>query len=207
MRLQRQLNIDNTYRVLNLNLEKIIWDKLIRVVPENKDQVLQTLKEDNGKDYTYLVDRDKSMDLLLNHKVFRSDGHLIYYSEGLIPTAVFTDIGTNRNSIYLYKYQEFSRSLVQNISKASIVGTTAIYLKDVPADLNTTKLIFALNDVRFIADRLYLDFKPEVTKEDKEAIFDQLHEILARWTIQLFLGWNDEAERDTLKQEIVTKYK
>ena len=207
MRLQRQLNIDNTYRVLNLNLEKIIWDKLIRVVPENKDQVLQTLKEDNGKDYTYLVDRDKSMDLLLNHKVFRSDGHLIYYSEGLIPTAVFTDIGTNRNSIYLYKYQEFSRSLVQNISKASIVGTTAIYLKDVPADLNTTKLIFALNDVRFIADRLYLDFKPEVTKEDKEAIFDQLHEILARWTIQLFLGWTDEAERDTLKQEIVTKYK
>lgn len=207
MRLQRQLNIDNTYRVLNLNLEKIIWDKLIRVVPENKDQVLQTLKEDNGKDYTYLVDRDKSMDLLLNHKVFRSDGHLIYYSEGLIPTAVFTDIGTNRNSIYLYKYQEFSRALVQNISKASIVGTTAIYLKDVPADLNTTKLIFALNDVRFIADRLYLDFKPEVTKEDKEAIFDQLHEILARWTIQLFLGWNDEAERDTLKQEIVTKYK
>ena len=207
MRLQRQLNIDNTYRVLNLNLEKIIWDKLIRVVPENKDQVLQTLKEDNGKDYTYLVDRDKSMDLLLNHKVFRSDGHLIYYSEGLIPTAVFTDIGTNRNSIYLYKYQEFSRSLVQNISKASIVGTTAIYLKDVPADLNTTKLIFALNDVRFIADRLYLDFKPEVTKEDKEAIFDQLHEILARWTIQLFLVWNDEAERDTLKQEIVTKYK
>lgn len=207
MRLQRQLNIDNTYRVLNLNLEKIIWDKLIRVVPENKDQVLQTLKEDNGKDYTYLVDRDKSMDLLLNHKVFRSDGHLIYYSEGLIPTAVFTDIGTNRNSIYLYKYQEFSRSLVQNISKASIVGTTAIYLKDVPADLNTTKLIFALNDVRFIADRLYLDFKPEVAKEDKEAIFDQLHEILARWTIQLFLGWNDEAERDTLKQEIVTKYK
>lgn len=207
MRLQRQLNIDNTYRVLNLNLEKIIWDKLIRVVPENKDQVLQTLKEDNGKDYTYLVDRDKSMDLLLNHKVFRSDGHLIYYSEGLIPTAVFTDIGTNRNSIYLYKYQEFSRALVQNISKASIVGTTAIYLKDVPADLNTTKLIFALNDVRFIADRLYLDFKPEVTKEDKEAIFDQLHEILARWTIQLFLGWNDEAERDALKQEIVTKYK
>lgn len=207
MRLQRQLNIDNTYRVLNLNLEKIIWDKLIRVVPENKDQVLQTLKEDNGKDYTYLVDRDKSMDLLLNHKVFRSDGHLIYYSEGLIPTAVFTDIGTNRNSIYLYKYQEFGRALVQNISKASIVGTTAIYLKDVPADLNTTKLIFALNDVRFIADRLYLDFKPEVTKEDKEAIFDQLHEILARWTIQLFLGWNDEAERDALKQEIVTKYK
>ena len=207
MRLQRQLNIDNTYRVLNLNLEKIIWDKLIRVVPENKDQVLQTLKEDNGKDYTYLVDRDKSMDLLLNHKVFRSDGHLIYYSEGLIPTAVFTDIGTNRNSIYLYKYQEFSRALVQNISKASIVGTTAIYLKDVPADLNTTKLIFALNDVRFIADRLYLDFKPEVTKEDKEAIFDQLHEILARWTIQLFLGWNDEAERDALKQESVTKYK
>lgn len=207
MRLQRQLNIDNTYRVLNLNLENIIWDKLIRVVPENKDQVLQTLKEDNGKDYTYLVDRDKSMDLLLNHKVFRSDGHLIYYSEGLIPTAVFTDIGTNRNSIYLYKYQEFGRALVQNISKASIVGTTAIYLKDVPADLNTTKLIFALNDVRFIADRLYLDFKPEVTKEDKEAIFDQLHEILARWTIQLFLGWNDEAERDALKQEIVTKYK
>lgn len=207
MRLQRQLNIDNTYRVLNLNLEKIIWDKLIRVVPENKDQVLQTLKEDNGKDYTYLVDRDKSMDLLLNHKVFRSDGHLIYYSEGLIPTAVFTDIGTNRNSIYLYKYQDFSRALVQNISKASIVGTTAIYLKDVPADLNTTKLIFALNDVRFIADRLYLDFKPEVTKEDKEAIFGQLHEILARWTIQLFLGWNDEAERDALKQEIVTKYK
>lgn len=207
MRLQRQLNIDNTYRVLNLNFFKLDWKHIIKVTPANKEKVLQSLNDNQGADYTYLLNPAISTDLLLNHKVYRSEGKIIYYSEGMIPTSVFLDVGTNRKSIYVYKLQDFDQPLLQNMNKASIVGTTAVYAPHVTKDLDPYKLIFTMNDARFIADRLYLDFEPNTKAEDEESIFDELHEILARWTIQLFLSYDDPEAMKALKTKIINKYK
>lgn len=207
MRLQRQLNIDNTYRVLNLNFFKYFKpSNVVVVTPQNKAQVLQALDDNNGANYTFLVDPYISMDLLLNHKVYRSDGEIIYHSKSLIPTSAFLDIGTNRKVIYVYDLQEFSQELLQNISKAAIVGTVAIFADKIDTNVNPNKLIFEMNDVRFIADRLYMNFKPSVTIAEKEHFFDVLHEVLARWTLQLFLSYNDEEEHKVLKKDIITKY-
>lgn len=207
MRLQRQLNIDNTYRVLNLNFFKYFKpSNVVVVTPQNKAQVLQALDDNNGANYTFLVDPYISMDLLLNHKVYRSDGEIIYHSKSLIPTSAFLDIGTNRKVIYVYDLQDFSQELLQNISKASIVGTVAIFADKIDTNVNPNKLIFEMNDVRFIADRLYMNFKPSVTIAEKEHFFDVLHEVLARWTLQLFLSYNDEEEYKVLKKDIITKY-
>ena len=64
MRLQRQLNIDNTYRVLNLNFFKYFkLSNVVIVTPQNKAQVLQALNDNNGTKYTFLVDPYISMDL------------------------------------------------------------------------------------------------------------------------------------------------
>lgn len=208
MRLQRQLNIDNTYRVLNLNFFKYFkLSNVVIVTPQNKAQVLQALNDNNGTKYTFLVDPYISMDLSLNHKVYGSNGKIIYHSKSLIPMSAFLDIGTNRKVIYVYDLQDFSKELLQNIGKAAIVGTVAIFADNIDTKVNPNKLIFEMNDVRFLADRFYMNFNPSVTIAEKEHFFDILHEVLARWTLQLFLSYNNEKEHQVLKKEIINKYK
>lgn len=208
MRLQRQLNIDNTYRVLNLNFFKYFkLSNVVIVTPQNKAQVLQALNDNNGTKYTFLVDPYISMDLSLNHKVYRSNGKIIYHSRSLIPMSAFLDIGTNRKVIYVYDLQDFSKELLQNIGKAAIVGTVAIFADNIDTKVSPNKLIFEMNDVRFLADRFYMNFNPSVTIAEKEHFFDILHEVLARWTLQLFLSYNNEKEHQVLKKEIINKYK
>lgn len=205
MRLQRNLNIDNTYRVLNLNFfpKHREW---IKVNYENRNKVLETLHDNKGKDYTYFIDQEKSDDLQLNQLVFGTEGRIIYYARNIIPTTVFLRIGTNRKSIYVYEMQDFDKALIDNISTAAIVSTVAIYAPHVKADTNPYEYVFKANDLRFIADRLYFDFESKVTPEEKEAFFDKVHEVLARWTIQLYLSYNDDKEKDKLKSDIINKY-
>lgn len=208
MRLQRQLNIDNTYRVLNLNFFKYFTkDHVVIVTAQNREQVLKAINDEHGKNYTFLVDPYISQDLRLNHEVYRSNGRIIYHSRSLIPTSAFLDVGTNRKAIFVYDLQDFSKELLQNISKAAIVGTVAIFANNVNSKMDPSHLIFQMNDVRFMADRLYLNFQPDVTIEEKEHFFDILHEVLARWTLQLFLSYNTEAEHEQLKQDLITKFK
>lgn len=203
MRLQRQLNIDNTFRVLNLNF----YDKkrdYVKVNAKNKEKVLACLN-DNQEHY-YVID-GTSDDLLLNHKVYKSQDHIIYVTNDLIPMSVFLAIGSNRKVIYMYRLHNFSQAELDNMNTASEVGTTAIYVPNITEDTRITPLLFDIEDARFIADRVYLEFNDDVTQDLKEAYFDTLHEILARWTIQLYLSYSSEAEHQKLSKYLIKKYK
>lgn len=203
MRLQRQLNIDNTFRVLNLNF----YDKkrdYVKVNAKNKEKVLACLN-DNQEHY-YVID-GTSDDLLLNHKVYKSQDHIIYVTNDLIPMNVFLAIGSNRKVIYMYRLHNFSQAELDNMNTASEVGTTAIYVPNITEDTRITPLLFDIEDARFIADRVYLEFNDDVTQDLKEAYFDTLHEILARWTIQLYLSYSSEAEHQKLSKYLIKKYK
>lgn len=203
MRLQRQLNIDNTFRVLNLNFYNKNLD-IVRVNSKNKERVLACLK-DNQEHY-YVID-GTSDDILLNHKVYKSQDHIIYVTNDLIPMSVFLAIGSNRKVIYMYKLHNFSKTELDNMNTASTVGTTAIYVPNITEDTRITPLLFDIEDARFIADRIYLEFNNNVTQDLKEAYFDTLHEILARWTIQLYLSYSSEAEHQKLSKYLIKKYK
>lgn len=207
MRLRRQLNINNTYRVLNLNFFRDANPNTILVIPQNKNKIEKVLKKDNGKHTTFMLLNRESDDLLLNHQVYRSDAHIIYYTEDLIPTTVFLDIGTNRKVVYLYNLTDFNQTQLKNINKASIMGTVGIYAGNINKNIKPSSLLFKLNDVRYVADRLYLDFKDGVSDKDKIYYFDQLHEVLARWTIQLFMDYTSPQEHEYLKKTIIKKYK
>lgn len=203
MRLQRQLNIDNTFRVLNLNF----YDKkrdYVRVNAKNKEKVLACLNDD--QEHYYVID-GTSDDLLLNHKVYKSQDHIIYATNDLIPMSVFLAIGSNRKVIYMYRLHNFSQAELDNMNTASEVGTTAIYVPNLTEDTRITPLLFDIEDARFIADRVYLEFNDGVTQDLKEAYFDTLHEILARWTIQLYLSYSSEAEHQKLSKYLIKKYK
>lgn len=203
MRLQRQLNIDNTFRVLNLNF----YDKkrdYVKVNAKNKEKVLACLNDD--QEHYYVID-GTSDDLLLNHKVYKSQDHIIYVTNDLIPMSVFLAIGSNRKVIYMYRLHNFSQAELDNMNTASVVGTTAIYVPNITEDTRITPLLFDIEDARFIADRVYLEFNDDATQDFKEAYFDTLHEILARWTIQLYLSYSSEAEHQKLSKYLIKKYK
>jgi hypothetical protein len=203
LRLQKQLNIDNTFRVLNLNF----YDKkrdYVRVNAKNREKVLACLN-DNQEHY-YVID-GTSDDLLLNHKVYKSQDHIIYATNDLIPMSVFLAIGSNRKVIYMYRLHNFSQAELDNMNTASEVGTTAIYVPNITEDTRITPLLFDIEDARFIADRVYLEFNDDATQDLKEAYFDTLHEILARWTIQLYLSYSSEAEHQKLSKYLIKKYK
>lgn len=203
MRLQRQLNIDNTFRVLNLNF----YDKkrdYVKVNAKNKEKVLACLNDD--QEHYYVID-GTSDDLLLNHKVYKSQDHIIYATNDLIPMSVFLAIGSNRKVIYMYRLHNFSQAELDNMNTASEVGTTAIYVPNLTEDTRITPLLFDIEDARFIADRVYLEFNDGATQDLKEAYFDTLHEILARWTIQLYLSYSSEAEHQKLSKYLIKKYK
>lgn len=203
MRLQRQLNIDNTFRVLNLNF----YDKkrdYVKVNAKNKEKVLACLNDD--QEHYYVID-GTSDDLLLNHKVYKSQDHIIYATNDLIPMSVFLAIGSNRKVIYMYRLHNFSQAELDNMNTASEVGTTAIYVPNITEDTRITPLLFDIEDARFIADRVYLEFNDDATQDFKEAYFDTLHEILARWTIQLYLSYSSEAEHQKLSKYLIKKYK
>lgn len=203
MRLQKQLNIDNTFRVLNLNF----YDKkrdYIRVNAKNKEKVLACLNDD--QEHYYVID-GTSDDLLLNHKVYKSQDHIIYITNDLIPMSVFLAIGSNRKAIYMYRLHNFSQAELDNMNTASEVGTTAIYVPNITEDTRITPLLFDIEDARFIADRVYIEFNDGVTQDLKETYFDALHEILARWTIQLYLSYSSEAEHQRLSKYLIKKYK
>lgn len=203
MRLQRQLNIDNTFRVLNLNF----YDKkrdYVKVNAKNKEKVLACLNDD--QEHYYVID-GTSDDLLLNHKVYKSQDHIIYVTNDLIPMSVFLAIGSNRKVIYMYRLHNFSQAELDNMNTASEVGTTAIYVPNITEDTRITPLLFDIEDARFIADRVYLEFNDDATQDLKEDYFDTLHEILARWTIQLYLSYSSEAEHQKLSKYLIKKYK
>lgn len=203
MRLQRQLNIDNTFRVLNLNF----YDKkrdYVKVNAKNKEKVLACLNDD--QEHYYVID-GTSDDLLLNHKVYKSQDHIIYVTNDLIPMSVFLAIGSNRKVIYMYRLHNFNQAELDNMNTASEVGTTAIYVPNITEDTRITPLLFDIEDARFIADRVYIEFNDDATQDLKEAYFDTLHEILARWTIQLYLSYSSEAEHQKLSKYLIKKYK
>ena len=203
MRLQKQLNIDNTFRVLNLNFYNKKRD-YVKVNAKNKEKVLACLNDD--QEHYYVID-GTSDDLLLNHKVYKSQDHIIYVTNDLIPMNVFLAIGSNRKVIYMYRLHNFSQAELDNMNTASEVGTTAIYVPNITENTRITPLLFDIEDARFIADRVYLEFNDDVTQEFKEAYFDTLHEILARWTIQLYLSYSSEEEHQKLSKYLIKKYK
>ena len=140
-------------------------------------------------------------------RIKQETNHIIYATNDLIPMSVFLAIGSNRKVIYMYRLHNFSQAELDNMNTASEVGTTAIYVPNITEDTRITPLLFDIEDARFIADRVYLEFNDDATQDLKEAYFDTLHEILARWTIQLYLSYSSEAEHQKLSKYLIKKYK
>ena len=90
---------------------------------------------------------------------------------------------------------------------ASAVSTVAIEINHINSKTNLRELLFQLNDTRYIADQVLLNFDDETDVALINAVFDYFHEILARWKLQLFIRMNDKEQKNQLRSDIIARYK
>lgn len=205
MRLQKQLNINNTYRVLNINLFTKDDFNIIKVLPNHKDQILESLN--NTNDNVYWFDSEYPVDMDLNQKILNHKPALIYHTDSTVKLSNMLDVGTNRKAVYLYDVHKFKDNEIKDIQTANICGVSALLLKDVDPNTNMLDIMFDLNDVRYLADRLYIIFKPDVDLDYRIKVFEHWHEILARWTIQLYVECENNNQKKQFREYLVNKYK
>ena len=205
MRLQKQLNINNTYRVLNINLFTKDDFNIIKVLPNHKDQILESLN--NTNDNVYWFDSEYPVDMDLNQKILNHKPALIYHTDSTVKLSNMLDVGTNRKAVYLYDVHKFQDNEIKDIQTANICGVSALLLKDVDPNTNMLDIMFNLNDVRYLADRLYITFKPDVDLDYRIKVFEHWHEILARWTIQLYVQCENNNQKKQFQEYLVNKYK
>lgn len=202
MRLRKQVNIDNTFRVLNLNFYDT--NSAIVLNKENLDRVNQALA--NQDEVTYVIDHFNSF--TKQHKaIYESGQRVILRTKTIIPVQVFLDVGTNRKSYYVYELHNFTSKELQNMQTASEVSTVSIEVNHINHETNLRDLLFQLNDTRYIADQVLFNFDDETDVALINAVFDYFHEILARWKLQLFIRINDKEQKNQLRLSIIERYK
>lgn len=202
MRLRKQVNIDNTFRVLNLNFYDT--NNAIILNKENLAKVNQALS--NQDEVTYVIDHFNSF-TKQQKAIYESGQQIILRTKTVIPIQVFLDVGTNRKSYYVYELHNFNCKELQNMQTASEVSTVSIEVNHINRETNLRDLLFQLNDTRYIADQVLLSFDDETDVALINAVFDYFHEILARWKLQLFICINDKERKDQLRLSIIERYK
>ena len=202
MRLRKQVNIDNTFRVLNLNFYDT--NNAIVLNRENLDRINQALS--NQDEVTYVIDY---FNRFTNKQkaIYESGQRVMLCTKTIIPVHVFLDVGTNRKSYYVYELHNFTRKELQNMQTASEVSTVSIEVNHINHETNLRDLLFQLNDTRYIADQVLFNFDDETDVALINAVFDYFHEILARWKLQLFIHMNDKEQKNQLRLSIIERYK
>ena len=202
MRLRKQVNIDNTFRVLNLNFYDT--NNAIVLNKENLAKIDQALS--NQEEVTYVINHFNSF-TKQQKAIYESGQRVILWTKTVIPIQVFLDVGTNRNSYYVYELHNFNNKELQNMQTASEVSTVSIEVNHINHETDLRELLFQLNDTRYIADQVLLNFDDETDVALIHAVFDYFHEILARWKLQLFIRMNDNEQKNRLRLEIIDRYK
>ncbi len=205
MRLQKQLNINNTFRVLNINFFAKNDFNIVKVLPKNKTKILESLN--NTNDNLYWFDSKYPVDMELTQKIINHKPSLVYHTDSLVKIPTMLDIGTNRKAVYLYDVHRFNDKEIKDIQTASICGVSALLLSDADHNTDMLDVLFSINDVRYLADRLYITFKPGVDLDYRIKLFEHFHEILARWTIQLYIQCEDEKQKEQFQNYLVNNYK
>ena len=205
MRLQKQLNINNTFRVLNINFFTKDDFDIVKVLPKDKNKILESLN--NTNDNLYWFDSKYPVDMELTQKILNHKPSLVYHTDSTVKISTMLDIGTNRKAVYLYDVHKFDDNEIKDIQTASICGVSALLLKDVDHNTDMLDTLFSIDDVRYLADRLYITFKPDVDLDYRIKVFEHWHEILARWTIQLYVQCENDEQKEHFQEYLLNNYK
>ena len=202
MRLVKNLNINNTFRALNLNTYVDPHEeKVVRVTQENGDKIRSILKENEGEGYLFIIDASSFQSEVIN-EVYRSKAYINMMVNHVLPIPMLFALGSNRRAQVIYKYHEgYTREELTNMDTVSeVVKTCVMVTADGENIPDISKMLFNMNDLRYIVDRVYFNLE-ETSKQQKLRLFKGTHEVLARWKIQLYIRCESEEERQSLLEE------
>lgn len=180
MRRIQRLNIGNTQLSANLNFYDI-----------NNYFII------NSFDDIYKSTLDKK--LLLNYDSLGYDGILKVLSNidtdnfsistsKPLPLQVMLEVGNNPHVCIVYKLQRvLSDEILKDIERYSQIVSTGVYVDVFNTDLGIADILFSLNDVEVLLDRVYLYFNVP-NQKSKLQYYSYLHSILAGWKMQLHIN-------------------
>lgn len=215
MRIRQQININNTFHVLNFNAYLEHGDKILHSNNVNElNKIKKLLESDSAKGYTFVLGEDTSVKMIKDS--LARGAYVKYLVDTYVPITIIFEIGNNRNFEVLYKYHdEFSKKQIDNMNTVRQVMRVCIYFKFNYPETSINKFLFSMNDTRFLAERVYIDFtntslnkyqleyyyQDDLKSEYKIEVFSKIHEILARWHIQVHLGSNSLLAQSKLQQK------
>lgn len=219
MRVRQSLNINNTFHSLNFNTYLAREQHVLH--SNNKEELakIKSLIRAGAECSPYTFEIEDKQPLSLIKDSLEAGAYVKYYLKDTLPIGVIFGIGNNRKFEVVYPYNDnFSKAILDNMDRARQVFRVGIYYHfNFPEDDFKT-FLFSMNDVRFIAERVYIDFtldniQPyqdnyyhkingyyDLDPKYKLDLFKKIHEILARWHIQIHLSNASLAEQVDLEQ-------
>lgn len=215
MRPVRNLNINNTYRSLNLNTTLgYNTYNTVKVTAQTKAEVLQDIKQHKYAS-RYLLYHTKAPgsigeDDKLNAQVLNTPSPVSYFTTNEVPIHILLRMADKKNCEVVYTFtKEFTDKQIRNVQSANAFCHTVVEANLIYPDDDYRDLLFSVWDLRYVLDQLRLSF-PDLTKEQvgnrhayyaynktskryqlrsryKYKYYENLHEVLARWKIQLWI--------------------
>lgn len=211
MRTTKQLNINNTFRSLNFNFynpkekNKLYLSRL----SNKKVKALLDKSEDGLASYTFVVDYHSIKHAKYFNEIFKSKAKILYPVSSIFPINLLFELGNRRNFEVLYEYKDYyTTETLINMDTVSKVYNIGVVVKAEP-NVNIANYLFGLNDLRYtLVYRVYFDFTQDkqvnenyykndkyntydLLPEKKIEAFSVIHECLARWRIQCYVGCID----------------
>lgn len=209
----KSLNINNTFRNDNYNttLGHSLTEDIVKVTRLTESKINEMLDNDDTENKRFIMYEGKHQNDTLNKRMFQKELPITYYTESTVPYSTLVGLQGNPEGEVVYNIQpKFSNSTVRNIDVASSLCRTVVNVPIVYPDISPKKLLFSLYDLRYILNRVDLDFvalnKEEVAINNRKdyyelkndglyhlksnvrmGYYEYLHEYLARWVIHLNL--------------------
>lgn len=215
MRDTNTINIGNTYRVANFHAS-VRRESLGRVT--NLNQLKGTRLNDHilKETYWYKIYHDKQENSNLENEVFKKKFPVSYITDSVAPIYALLGLHKNKDGEIVYTCRSrFSDREIKNVYRASMLDRTVVNIPVVYGQTTPTDIRFNVWDIRYMIDRVDLDFLPldksqyqELSEDSKKAYllydgqyvmkpiykyeyYQDLHEYLARLRMQLNLICED----------------
>lgn len=191
MQRTKRLNINNTFRSANLLLYN----------PKDYKSIMNDDCRIVDKEAKYAIFVDKlSFDKVLN--LVKELDDFVIITEKPLPKLLLLEIGNNHKVTIIYKITNLDYlnddKLYENVRFYNQVFTTGILFKGKTLDVK--RLLININKLKYILDRVYIYNKSLSLRMNA---FHYMHEVLARWKMNLFINYLNDEEFEYIDKNYV----
>lgn len=193
MRRLQRLNIGNTQLSANLNF----YDT-------NDYDYVECLEDlykcDNSKRIILDYDKLQFTSMVKALSEIETDNFTILTSKP-IPIQLMTELSYNSHTLLVYKIkQRLSDELLKDIQQYAKILSVGVYIEVPNKDFTPKDILYALNDIPIILDRVYLYVHEKYSLDKRLRYYNLLHSVLAGWKMQLHINAHNSEQAEFLDE-------